>query len=79
MIVAEPTPVAKVKPAVTAPVVTAKETASVQVKVISEIAADPEKVPNVPEAVTHAGTSLTVKSADEVLTATPSGFSTLTK
>ena len=58
---------------------TANEVASVQVKVIVEIAALPEKVPNVPEAVTHAGTSLTVKSADEVLTAIPFGFSTLTK
>ena len=79
MIVAEPTPVEKVNPAVTAPEVTAKDVASVAVKVIVEIATDPEKVPNEPEAVTHVGASLTVKSAVEVLTANPSLFSTLTK
>ena len=78
MIVAEPTPVVNVKPAVTAPEVTAKDVASVQVRVIVEMAAVPEKVPNEPEAVTHVGSSETVKSAVEVRTAAPSLFSTLT-
>ena len=74
---AEPTPVVNVNPAVTAPVVTAKDVASVQVKVIVEIADPPAKVPNEPEAVTQVGSSLTVKAAVEVLTASPELFSTL--
>ena len=78
MIVADPTPVVNVNPAVTAPDVTAKDVASVQVKVIVEMAAFPSKVPNEPDAVTHVGSSETVKSAVEVLTAAPSLFSTLT-
>ena len=71
MIVAEPTPVVNVKPAVTAPEVTAKDVASVQVRVIVEMAAVPEKVPKDPAAVTHAGASLTFKSADPDLPDNP--------
>ena len=62
----------------TAPVVTAKDVASVAVKVIVEIAEPPAKVPKEPDAVTHAGASLTVRSDDEVLTANPLLFSTRT-
>ena len=57
--------------------VTANEVASVQVKVIVEIAELPEKVPKEPLAVTHTGSSETVSNAVELLTALPSGFSTL--
>ena len=78
VIVAEPTPVVNVKPAVTAPVVTAKDVASVDVKVIVPTAAFHEKVPKDPEAVTHSGASLTVRSALAVRTANPELFSTLT-
>ena len=78
VIVADPTPVLKVNPAVTDPVVTAKDTAFVAVKVIVPTEATPEKDPNEPAAVTQAGKSETVKEADDVLTANPFGFSTLT-
>ena len=48
-----------------------------QVKVIVEIAAPPAKVPKLPAAVTHSGSSETVSKAVELLTALPSLFSTL--
>ena len=78
MIVAAPTPVEKVNPAVTAPDVPANDVASVQVKVMVEIATFPEKVPKEPLGVTQTGASLTVKSAVPVRTASPELFSTLT-
>ena len=72
-------PVVKVNPVAIPPVVIANDVASVAVKVCVAIAALPEKVPNVPEAVTHAGASLTVNKAVALLTALPSLFSTLKK
>ena len=78
MIVAVPTPVVNVKPAVTDPVVTAKDVASVATKLIVPTAEAPANVPNVPAAVTQAGSSLTVRPAVEVRTAKPLLFSTLT-
>mgnify|MGYP003663962248 CR=1 FL=1 len=60
------------------PLCTAKEVAPVAVKVCVGSAAVPEKVPNEPEAVTHAGASDTFKNAEEDLQANPSvTFSTL--
>ena len=78
VIVQLPTPVVNVKGVAIAPVVIAKEVASVAVKV-SLMTAAHAKVPRDPEPVTHAGASLTVKAAVAVLTATPSGFSILIK
>ena len=79
VIVALPTPLVKVNPAVTEPVVTANEVASVAVKVIVLIAWVPSKLPKLPDDVVQAGASETVSKAVELLTALPSLFSILIK
>ena len=79
VIVALPTPLVKVNPAVNVPLVTANEVASVAVKVIVDIAEPPAKLPKLPAEVTHAGASETVSKAEELLTALPSLFSILIK
>ena len=71
VIVQLPTPVVNVIPATIGEGETVKDIASVHVKDCVAIAAVPEKVPKDPAAVTHAGASLTFKSAESDLPDNP--------
>ena len=79
VIVQLPVPLVNVNPVAGGLGEQVKDTASVQVNVWVEIAEFPAKLPKEPLAVTHVGLSETVNIAVPLLTALPSGFSTLIK